>query len=142
MQQRDPHNLYHMMTIADVQKLAPAIDWADYFKEQGAPGVAKLNVSQPEFLKALQTELSTEDVAALRAYLRFHLLTAACASYLAQPFEQAYFDFYSTTLRGVPADAAALEDLHPRASTATWARRWARSSCAAPSPPRPRPRPS
>ena len=101
VEQRDPHNLYHMMEIADVQKLTPAINWADYFKQQGAPGLAKLNVSQPAFLKALQTELSTEDVAALRAYLRFHLLSGM-ASYLADPFEQAYFGFYYTTLRGVP----------------------------------------
>ena len=89
------------MDIADVQKLTPALNWADYFKQQGAPGLAKLNVSQPAFLKALQTELSDEDVAALRAYLRFHLLTAT-APYLAAPFEQAYFGFFSTTLHGIP----------------------------------------
>jgi putative endopeptidase len=101
VEERDPHNLYHMMEIADVQKLTPAINWADYFKQQGAPGLAKLNVSQPAFLKALQTELSSEDVEALRAYLRFHLLSAT-APYLAGPFEQANFGFYSTTLRGIP----------------------------------------
>jgi putative endopeptidase len=102
VQERDPHNLYHMMPIADVEKLAPVINWADYFKQQGAPGLATLNVSQPAFLKALQAELSTEDVAALRAYLRFHLLSGM-ASYLAGPFEQAYYGFYYTTLRGVPS---------------------------------------
>ncbi len=101
VEERDPHNLYHMMPIADVQKLTPAINWADYFKQQGAPDLTKLNVSQPAFLKALQTELSTEDVAALRAYLRFHLLSGM-AYYLSQPFEQAYYGFYYTTLRGVP----------------------------------------
>ena len=101
VQERDPHNLYHVMDIGDVQKLAPAINWADYFKQQGAPGLAKLNVSQPAFLKALQAELSTEDLSALRAYLRFHLLSGM-APYLAGPFEQAYYGFYSTTLRGVP----------------------------------------
>ena len=66
-----------------------------------APGTSKLNVSQPEFMKAVQTTLTTESVEALRAYLRFHFLTAV-APYLAPPFEQADFDFYSTTLRGVP----------------------------------------
>jgi putative endopeptidase len=101
VQQRDPHNLYHMMPIADVQKLTPAINWPDYFKQQGAPGLGKLNVSQPEFLKALQTELSTEDVSALHAYLKFHLLSGM-ASYLAEPYEKAYYGFYYTTLRGVP----------------------------------------
>ena len=101
VQRRDPHNTYHMLTIAELAKIAPSIDWPLYFKVQGAPGVEKLNVSQPEFIKAVEAELTTEDVASLRGYLRFHLLTSS-SSYLAHPFEQASFDFYSTTLRGVP----------------------------------------
>ncbi|WP_353072511.1 M13 family metallopeptidase [Tunturiibacter gelidoferens] len=99
---RDPHKTYHMMTISELSKIAPAFDWPSYFEIQGAPGVAKLNVAQPEFMKAVQAEVSTESVEALRGYLRFHFLTAA-APYLAHPLEQADFDFYSTTLRGVPA---------------------------------------
>ncbi len=102
VQRRDPHATYHMETIEELGKQAPSIDWPVYFKVQGAPGVTKLNVSQPEFMKALETELTTEDVAALRGYLRFHLLTAA-SPYLAHPYEQASFDFFSKTLRGVPA---------------------------------------
>src|SRR6202041_2662847 len=76
--------------------------WPDYFKTQGTPGVAKLNVSQPEFMKAVQSELASEPVDALKGYLRFHMLTSA-ASYLSHPFEQANFDFFSTTLRGTPS---------------------------------------
>jgi endothelin-converting enzyme/putative endopeptidase len=102
VQRRDPHNTYHMVTLDELAKLAPSIDWPLYFKVQGAPGVAKLNVSQPEFMKAVEAELTTEDVAALRGYLRFHAVSAA-ASTLAHPFEQASFDFFSKTLRGVPA---------------------------------------
>jgi putative endopeptidase len=101
VERRDPHNTYHMMTVAELAKLAPSIDWPLYFKTQGVSDVEKLNVSQPAFLKTVEAELSTEDVAALRAYLRFHLLTAA-APYLAHPFEQTNFDFYSKTLRGIP----------------------------------------
>ncbi|MGD0629660.1 MAG: M13 family metallopeptidase [Terracidiphilus sp.] len=102
VERRDPHNTYHMETIAELEKLTPSIDWPLYFKAQGAPDVAKLNVAQPAFMKAVEAELNTEDVSALRGYLRFHLLTAA-ASHLAHPFEQAYFGFYAKTLRGVPA---------------------------------------
>ena len=101
VQRRNPHNTYHMMSIAELTALAPSIDWPDYFKVQGAPGIAKLNVSQPEFMKAVQSELANEPVEALKGYLRFHMLTAA-APYLAHPFEQANFDFFSTTLRGTP----------------------------------------
>jgi endothelin-converting enzyme/putative endopeptidase len=89
-----------MMTLAELSQLTPSVEWAGYFKTQGATGLAKLNVSQPEFMKAVQAELTTEDVAALKAYLRFHLLTAA-APYLASPLETANFEFFSKTLRGV-----------------------------------------
>jgi endothelin-converting enzyme/putative endopeptidase len=99
---RDPHKTYHMMTVAELQGLTPAVDWARYFEVQGAPDISKLNVSQPEFMKAVQTELTTEPLESLKAYLRFHMLTAA-APFLSAPFREANFDFYSKTLRGVPA---------------------------------------
>ena len=129
VQRRDPHNTYHMMTVAELGQIAPAIDWPNYFAVQGAPGTTKLNVSQPEFLKAVQAELATEPVEALRAYLRFHFLTSA-APFLAHPFDKADFDFYSKTLRGTPEYAAAAgrpctrsvdrnigEDARPRSSS-------------------------
>jgi endothelin-converting enzyme/putative endopeptidase len=102
VERRDPHATYHMMTIDELAKVAPAFDWPKYFEIQGAPGIAKVNVSQPAFMKAVQAAITTEPVEALRAYLRFHYLVAA-APLLAHPFAQAYFDFYSTTLRGVPS---------------------------------------
>jgi putative endopeptidase len=102
VERRDPHKTYHMMTVGELAKLAPSIDWPLYFKVQGAPGVEKLNVSQPEFMKTVEAELTTEGLASLRGYLRFHLLTAA-APYLSHSFEQSNFDFFSKTLRGVPA---------------------------------------
>jgi putative endopeptidase len=111
VQRRDPHNTYHVMTIAQLGEIAPAFAWGHYFTQQGAPGVTKLNVSQPEFMKAVQAELADEPVDALRGYLRFHLLTAAAPS-LAHPFEQADFDFYSKTLRGTP-------EMPPRWKTCT-----------------------
>lgn len=51
--------------------MTPAMDWNAYFRTEGAPGIASLNVSQPEFMKAAQTELANEPVEALKAYLRF-----------------------------------------------------------------------
>ncbi len=102
VERRDPHNVYHMMPIAELTKLAPSIDWTAYFAVHDAPGVTKLNVSQPAFMKAVNAELTTESMEALRAYLRFHLMTGA-APYLAHPLEQANFDFFSKTLRGTPA---------------------------------------
>jgi endothelin-converting enzyme/putative endopeptidase len=103
VQLRDPHNTYHIMTLEQLHSIASSIDWANYFLVQGVGRgrVESLNVAQPEFLSAVQAELNTEPVAALRAYLSFHAVTAA-APYLSEPFAQAYFDFYSATLRGIP----------------------------------------
>jgi putative endopeptidase len=97
---RDPHKVYHKMTVEELHGLGPAIDWPVYFAVQGVPGVTSLNVSQPEFMKAVDAELTAEPLDALRAYLRFHLATAEAPS-LAMPFQQVQFDFYSTTLRGI-----------------------------------------
>ena len=45
-----------MMTVAELADArAPPSTGQHYFAMQGAPGVAKLNVSQPEFMKAVQT---------------------------------------------------------------------------------------
>ncbi len=102
VQQRDPHNTYHLMTMEQLQALAPSIDWKGYFTMQGAHNVESLNVSQPAFLKAMNQELATEPLPALKAYMIFHEISAA-APYLSRPYADASFAFYSTTLRGVPA---------------------------------------
>ena len=99
---RDPHKVYHKMSVTELAGLTTAVNWPAYFAAQGAPGVASLNVSQPEFMKVVNAELGTESMENLKAYLRFHLLTGSAPS-LAQPFREAQFDFYSKTLRGVPA---------------------------------------
>ncbi len=111
VQRRDPHATYHMMTLAELTALAPSIDWKAYFATQGAPSLAKLNLEQPDFIRAVEAELTSEPVESLRGYLRFHALTAAAPA-LAHPFEQANFDFFSKTLRGVP-------DMPPRWKTCT-----------------------
>ena len=102
VEQRDPHNTYHLMTVAQLKDLTPIVDWNTFFALHDAHSVARLNVSQPEFMKTVQTELANEPIPALKAYLRFHILTAAAPS-LAKPAMQANFDFYSKTLRGVQA---------------------------------------
>jgi putative endopeptidase len=99
VEMRDPYKTFHKMTVAQLGELAPSIAWPTYFKTEGAHSLSTLNVTQPAFLKALNLELTTEPVDALKAYMRFHLATAAAPA-LATPFETAQFDFYSGYLRG------------------------------------------
>ena len=134
---RDPHKTYHFLSVLSSKSWHPRSTGPGFFAAEGAPGVAKLNVEQPAFMQGVQAELTTEPVEALLAYLRFHVLTAA-ASTLAHPFEQANFDFYARTLRGV-------QTMAPRWKTCTRAvdrnlgEALGRSSCGARSPQTPRP---
>jgi putative endopeptidase len=96
---RDPYKIFHKMNVAQLNTAAPVIDWARYFEVQGVPGLTTLNLGEPEFQKAVDAELLNEPVEALKAYLRFHLVSVAAPG-LSEPFRKADFDFYRKYLRG------------------------------------------
>lgn len=103
VERRNPYNLYHPMKIGDVDALVPALELPVFLRDQKVPEsvLSNVDVAQPKFLTALETELASEPLDNLRAYLRIHALNAAAPS-LSTPFEDAQFDFYSKYLRGVP----------------------------------------
>jgi endothelin-converting enzyme/putative endopeptidase len=100
VERRDPYKQYHKMNLAKLSSESPTIDWSDYLHAQGLDNVRTLNVAQPAFQKAVDHVLTSESMDDLKAYLRFHVVTAAAPS-LSAPFEEAAFDFYSRKLRGV-----------------------------------------
>jgi endothelin-converting enzyme/putative endopeptidase len=97
---RDPHKIYHRMKLADLQALTPAFPWNAYLKALGAPDVGDVNVTQPDFYRAVDKQIAGADLADLRAYLRLHLARAR-APYLSSAFVRANFDFYEAYLQGV-----------------------------------------
>ena len=103
VERRDPYNVYHPMKIEEVETLTPALEIGAYLKGESLPesSLDKINMSQPKFFEALQTELANEPVENLKSYLRTHALSAAAPS-LSTDFETAQFDFFSKYLRGVP----------------------------------------
>jgi len=101
---RDPHKVYHRMDLASLEKLTPTFSWKEYFAAVGAPtGEAALvvDVTQPEFLKAVERLVAKRPLGELQTYLRWHLARSA-SSRLSAAFRDADFDFYSKSLRGVP----------------------------------------
>jgi putative endopeptidase len=102
VEERDPHNLFHKMTPAQLQKLTADFNWDAYFKAIGMPPVRQINVTQPAFYRAMETQLKTGSLADLKTYLRWHLVHAK-ARFLSSQFVQADFDFFNHYLRGVPA---------------------------------------
>jgi len=97
---RDPYKLFHKMTPAQLQKLTPAFEWSAYFRATGSPPLKTINVTEPEFFKALQTLLASRPRADWKTYLRWHVALDK-DRYLSSPFAEANFQFFSAYLRGV-----------------------------------------
>jgi putative endopeptidase len=96
---RDPTKTYHIMTIAEVQKLTPAYDWKLYLDGIGMGSVPTIDISSPGFFTAVNDELTTEPLDTLKSYLRWHVLHSS-APYLSKPFDDENFNFYAATLTG------------------------------------------
>jgi putative endopeptidase len=99
VERRDPKNLDHKMTSAELEKSTPEFRWPVYFAKVGMPSLSSLNVSSPEFFKAMNAELEKESLADWKVYLRWHLAHAN-ASHLASAFLNENFAFYGKTLQG------------------------------------------
>jgi putative endopeptidase len=97
--QRDPASTDHRMTVAQLQALAPNLDWAAFFAVNGIPNDVPLNVAQPTYMSALSTLLGTLSAAEVRTYLRWQAVHAY-ANDLGKPFAGANFAFFQQTMRG------------------------------------------
>ena len=97
---RDPHKVHHKMTAAQLARLAPSFPWGAYFEALGVATPAAINVAEPDFIRKLGGLWKQQSLATWKVYLQWHLLTAR-ASYMAEPFATAHFDFSGTTLQGV-----------------------------------------
>jgi len=95
---RDPKATDHKTAFADLQKLAPRLDWAAYFDGARLPR-ADLNVQQPAFLQRVDRTLADTPLADWKTYLKWHLLHSASPA-LSAPFVEENFAFYSQYLGG------------------------------------------
>jgi len=96
---REPLNIYHKQTLAELQKPTPSFAWDKYLSAVGAPPVAALNVATPDFFKGLEAQLAKTSLDDWKTYLRWQVVHGA-SPYLASTFVLANFDFYGKTLQG------------------------------------------
>jgi putative endopeptidase len=117
VERRDRRKSYNPMTVADLQKLTPSINWNNYFTKIGLKNVDSLIVSQPKYMTALESVLKENKVSDWKAYMRWSLLNRA-SSQLSTTIEEANFDFYGKTLTGAvkqrPSDERALQVINGR----------------------------
>jgi putative endopeptidase len=103
---RDPQKIYHKLTNQELAALSPAFNWTTYFEGVGAPHFDSLNVSEPEFVKAVQEVLSAHSLDDWKTYLRWHTVHSN-ARLLSTAFVNENFDFYARTMQGT-------KELRPR----------------------------
>ncbi|OMQ12831.1 endothelin-converting protein [[Flexibacter] sp. ATCC 35103] len=112
VESRDSRLQYNPMTIAQLQKLTPAIKWDAYFAGIGLANLDTVIVMEPKYMKALQTVFTENKVALWKEYLKWDLLNTVSTT-LSTDVETASFDFYSKTLRGaikqLPREEKALQ---------------------------------
>ena len=99
VERREPANVYHRMTVAQLGELAGGFDWPTYFKAIGVPPNTDVNVTSPNFFKAMNQQLSSVPIADWQTYLRWHLINNT-AQQLSAKFVDEDFNFKGKILQG------------------------------------------
>ncbi len=96
---RDPQANYNKMTVAEVNKITPNIDWSKHFDRLKLAKSESFIVGQPGFLKELDKMISAEPVDAWKTYLRWHLV-ASMAGKMNNAFVVESFNFNGKVMNG------------------------------------------
>ena len=100
VERRNPDNRYHKFTFAELQQLAPAVDWKAAFTKFAIPTDQPINVVEPKFFTMLNTAITTTSLDTWKTYLRWRLVRAHADS-LPAAFDEEAFSFSGTVLTGV-----------------------------------------
>ncbi len=96
---RDPYNLYHKKGIAQIQALAPSLNWTTYFEKLGVEQDSII-VTEPEFIKECQRVFQSGRWNDIQVYLKWTALSGA-APFLNNAIVSESFEFNSKYMRGV-----------------------------------------
>ncbi|MBW4889323.1 M13 family metallopeptidase [Mucilaginibacter sp. HMF5004] len=96
---RDPYRNYNKMSVAQFNKLTPAINWNTFFGKMGIIGADSIIIGQPEFFRGVNKYLTAFSVADWKAYLRWKLISSY-APYLNDAIVTENFRFTGTVLQG------------------------------------------
>ena len=99
VEQRNPAANYHKMSLDELKKEIPGIDWDAFLNGIGVKGVTELSVSQVDPIKEVEKIINSLPVENQIAYMQWSLIDRA-AGYLSDDLVAQNFDFYGKTLSG------------------------------------------
>jgi len=109
VQKRNPLLRNNPRSQEDIAAMTPSFDWKKYFSSVGLSDIDTFIVSEPKYIKSLETTLTETSLEGLKAYTHWTFLRSALP-YLSSEFVQADFDFNEGVLGGV-------ESMKPRSET-------------------------
>lgn len=99
VEQRNPAANYHKMSLDELKKEIPGIDWDAFLNGIGVKGVTELSVSQVDPIKEVEKIINSLPVENQITYMQWSLIDRA-AGYLSDDLVAQNFDFYGKTLSG------------------------------------------
>jgi putative endopeptidase len=96
---RNPVANYHKITLAELVKLSPEINWSEFFDLIGTKGLTDLNVGQLNPIAEVSKIIKEYPLQDIKYYLDWNTIIMA-SSYLSDEFSDAVFEYYGKTLSG------------------------------------------
>ena len=96
---RDPVANYHKISLDELNKLSPKIQWSILFESIGINGLTELNVSQLNPIAEVSNVINAYPLQDIKYYLSWYALGSA-SSFLSDDFSDASFEYYGRALSG------------------------------------------
>jgi putative endopeptidase len=98
---RDSHANYNAVSVAQLSKRTPSIDWRRLLEQSRIAKLDSVNVGQPEFFDQLEQSLRGRSLDDWKTYLRWQLVNTFAAE-AGGRFDAQNFRFFGTILNGTP----------------------------------------
>jgi putative endopeptidase len=102
---RDPVATHNVMTMTQLQKLAPEFNWAETLKSVGLGAAKTVDVAETTAVTAAGKRIADVPLSTWKDYLTFRFISDH-AMFLPKAFDDARFGFYGHTLSDVPEQRA------------------------------------
>ncbi len=96
---RNPMNSYHKMTLDELKKEVPSVNWDAHFTALGLTGLKELSLDHPAAVKEAAKIINETDLDKQKAYITWRLINEA-GGYLSDDIRAERFNFFGRVMSG------------------------------------------